>query len=1178
MKKILTNKWFLGGLGMLALGLLIWFVGDAIAVFDRRPLGSPWARGGLIALILLTWAGIEVWHVIRARKANEKMLEQMAGVAEDPSDARSREEVAQLKSHFESAVGTLKKARFKDKSGAQAYLYQLPWYVFIGAPGSGKTTALTRSGLRFLLADASKAGALKGVGGTRNCDWWFTDEAVFLDTAGRYTTQDSNQKVDSAAWIGFLELLRKFRPRSPLNGAIVTVSISDLLSQSEEARAEYAATVRQRVTELYEKLGVRFPIYVMVTKCDLVSGFSEMYSDMGQEERGQVWGITFPHKLASVEGFNFASAFGTGFTNLEKRLNARLVDRLQAERDPQRRSVIFGFPQQFSLLSPLVTHFLDQAFQGNRFGQQPLLRGVYFTSGTQEGTPLDRVLGTLSRTLGLERKVIPPLAASGKSFFLTRLLRELVFPEGGLAGFNEKRQRLQKWAFYGGFGVLALFSLLAVAFWGISYSKNKALIAETETRLASLQAKASKLPVAKADDLPVILDTLNEARNMPFGYAEQQRSAPFTLRFGLFQGDKLGEQAIMTYRRLLRDALAARIVLRLEDQLRQSDNTQLLYEALKSYLMLYDNKHMDPEALQAWVVADWAPRLPRVEGKDSAAELAGHVRAALERRPLELSVAMDKELVSTVRRKLATSSLPDRIYNRLKLMGVGEGAPNFNLAEAAGPNAIQVLRRASGEPLSAPFPGLFTKDGYQKSFKVQAEKIAAQMASEERWVLGELSGASSQSQDRIFEQVKDRYLEDYVRQWSTLLGDIQLKPSQSLSDTILYARILSASDSPLRKIVVAVARETRLVEGKSTADQAADAAKGAAKSAVVSAASSVASRIFGSAVPSLPTAQATVAPEWRVDHQFETIHQLAGNGTPAQPGQIDGVISKLADFYQEISAMESALRSGSAQMQGIQSAAKLKAEAERLPQPLSGIIKALVAASSGQAAAANQANVQAGVQGASAFCERALNNRYPFTRSAQQDVTVEDFAAVFSPGGDLDKYFQSNLANLVDVSSQTWKVKPGGEGAASVTPGTLRQFQNADAIRRAFFRGGQAAATADLVLVSSEAGPVTLEYDGETQRMSPGQGAIRMKWPAQRPGASARLYTVSAGSAVTGEGNWALFRLLDKAQKDTGGASDKVKLNYTVDGKKVVIELRATSVLNPFRLKEMEFFQCPGRK
>ena len=49
--------------------------------------------------------------------------------------------------------------------------------------------------------------AVRGVGGTRNCDWWFTDEAVFLDTAGRYTTQDSDAASDSEGWKEFLALL-----------------------------------------------------------------------------------------------------------------------------------------------------------------------------------------------------------------------------------------------------------------------------------------------------------------------------------------------------------------------------------------------------------------------------------------------------------------------------------------------------------------------------------------------------------------------------------------------------------------------------------------------------------------------------------------------------------------------------------------------------------------------------------------------------------------------------------------------------------------------------------------------------------------------------------------------------------------------------------------------------------
>ena len=105
-------------------------------------------------------------------------------------EAKPSAEAVKLRERFEEAVATLRQQRSSGHS-----LYDLPWYVFIGAPGSGKTTALLNSGLKFPLDQRVRQGASRGVGGTRNCDWWFTDEAVFLDTAGRYTTQDSDADV-----------------------------------------------------------------------------------------------------------------------------------------------------------------------------------------------------------------------------------------------------------------------------------------------------------------------------------------------------------------------------------------------------------------------------------------------------------------------------------------------------------------------------------------------------------------------------------------------------------------------------------------------------------------------------------------------------------------------------------------------------------------------------------------------------------------------------------------------------------------------------------------------------------------------------------------------------------------------------------------------------------------------
>ena len=176
-------------------------------------------------------------------------------------------------------------AALKQQRRSGHSLYDLPWYVIIGAPGSGKTTALLNSGLTFPLEQRVGKGALRGVGGTRNCDWWFTDEAIFLDTAGRYTTQDSDAASDSGGWAEFLALLRKYRARRPLNGVILTINAQDLMVQGEAAREAHVEAAQRRFTELNRELGIQLPVYLMVTKCDLVAGFAEYFDELAHEGR-----------------------------------------------------------------------------------------------------------------------------------------------------------------------------------------------------------------------------------------------------------------------------------------------------------------------------------------------------------------------------------------------------------------------------------------------------------------------------------------------------------------------------------------------------------------------------------------------------------------------------------------------------------------------------------------------------------------------------------------------------------------------------------------------------------------------------------------------------------------------------------------------------------------------------
>ena len=639
----LRNRWLLGGLGLAAFAVFVWLVGDAFALGGWRPLELAQGRALLVALAAAAWIALELRRARRSRRENEKLLDLIAGAGGGAdSAARAGREIEILRQRFEEAAAVLKTARFRGADGEQRYVHELPWYVFIGAPGSGKTTALVNSGLRFPLRGAGSDPALAGVGGTRNCDWWFTEEAVMLDTARRYTTHGSDLAADAAAWTGFLDLLKRFRPRQPLNGALVTVSISDLMLWSAEERARYAASVRERIAELYGRLGVRFPIYLLVTKADLLAGFMEFFGELDAEGRARVWGTTFDIG-GGAQGPR--AQFEAEFAALEQRLYAELLERLQQERDLQRRAAIYRFPQEYHGTGPRIGEFVESAFAGS---PAPLLRGVYYTSGTQEGSPIDRVLGSLARSFNLERAAAPAMSGTGKSFFLMRLLREVVFPEAGLAGRDqalERRTRLLRGFAY---GAIALVTVAVAALWTASYSGNAAFIASAQARTAAMQGELKGLGALRAGSEARLIQVLNGLRDLPGGYLDQasgERAAP---GMGLSQSEKLGAQALRAYRGALRDLLFPYLAVSLEDALRAARGREEITAALDAYASLVESRQPAPAALAKAAARVW--RLSDAGRTD----LLGHLRAGLEEGAGEVRVARDEAIIKSARQRLAT--------------------------------------------------------------------------------------------------------------------------------------------------------------------------------------------------------------------------------------------------------------------------------------------------------------------------------------------------------------------------------------------------------------------------------------------------------------------------------------------------------------------------------------------
>src|SRR6478609_6530972 len=440
------------GMGLGSIAALIFLVGPLVSIHGYYPLQTMIGREIAILAVGALFASVMSFQWRRRKKAAAKIAEGIAA-SDKPED-----DSGVLKDKMKDALATLKTA----SGGKGDFLYDLPWYLLIGPPGAGKTTALVNSGLKFPLARGATPAAIAGVAGTRYCDWWFTDDAVLIDTAGRYTTQDSDAKSDQKSWFSFLDLLKKNRPRQPINGVLVAISLEDLMTMSSADIAAHANAIRARLLELHERLKVDFPVYALFTKADLVAGFMEFFGNLGENGRKQVWGATFQ---TNDKTQNLVGEVPYELDALIERLNVDLTDRLQEEPVPSTRVSLFGFPAQMAALKRAIFDFLNSIFEPTRYHANATLRGFYFTSGTQEGTPIDQVIGALARSFGAEEVSGAQYSGKGRSFFLTDLINKVIIGEAAWVSTDWRAVRRALILKVAAYTAIFAFAALAVAAW-----------------------------------------------------------------------------------------------------------------------------------------------------------------------------------------------------------------------------------------------------------------------------------------------------------------------------------------------------------------------------------------------------------------------------------------------------------------------------------------------------------------------------------------------------------------------------------------------------------------------------------------------------------------------------------------------------------------------------------------
>lgn len=1181
-------------LAVVLIALAVWFVGDLLAFGEWRPFEGTTRKlliiGGLLAVWALAAAFIWWRRRRKARALTEEIVEQPRDMAAEAVD----EEQRLIEARFAEAMKSLARLRFRNRFGGKRYLYELPWYVFIGPPASGKTTALYQCGLEFPLARGEDI-AIKGAAGTRSCEWVFANDAVFIDTAGRWATQDSHERVDAAAWSGFLKMLERTRPEEPLNGVIVAISIGDLAVADAATIDRDAELMRQRLLEICDALDVTIPVYVMFTKCDLVVGFTEFFQTMSPEERAQVWGVTFPHDPAAapLEAVRAHLGMVEGeFDALIDRAGERVLGRLDAEQDVSQRARIFEFPAQFSSLKTVVNRFLNGVFQPDRFTRPLLFRGFYFTSATQQGQPVDRLISRMASNFGLGGRIISMLSGTGRAYFLRNLLTDVIFPEAGLVkhqGRGRTVARVAKWA-----GLAACLLLPVVL--GVGWSAVRAHNAEqAEALTAAFAAYEQSLPVeldpVSEEDLRPILPALDTLRAEVARISSDEADPPLW-GLGIDDTDTLREQAEAAYRQGLERLLRPRLFFHLERLIEESLHDQdALYDNLKTYLMLGGRGVRNETWLRQYFTELWKTEYEGIDNRDVREALQPHL-AELVRQDMppalqvegESSTGLNEDTIARARDALDIS-IAERALILMRRSEEAVALPPWRLTDVSR-TAQDVFVRRDGLPLDTPIPGLFTYDGFW-SFVIHNVDSAADLALSEKWLVEDDAEPTDEELKKIRRELLGHYYDEYIRQWNSMLENLRFTAVASPEQAAEVLNFLSSNRSPLRRTLEAVVRETNLDEQPPEDSALRERVIRMSEHQLLQSARRLGSLGLAAADDFSASLDGTEGKP--VEEAFAELHDFVGLAQRSELGDVMDALDELYDVAQDLVDRRGEVL---AVLSTTQAASRLSQSAKRAPLGVADMLDNLLE----QVSAATGPEIQGGLNSiwkASIYpqCRTTIHGNYPFGDGGE--VPVADLERLLGPGGELETFFNERVRPMVDTSVSPWAWKPNVAGTIGIPPERLAFFEDAEEIRRALFPRNSPA-----IGMLIQVFPVAIDDKAEVGRFGVGGATVsftpaertpgQVQWPGPQPANGARV-AVEVNDAFFGAdtqaeehvleepGVWGLFKLLDATGLRRRGAGERMGAKFVVGGRTIYLDLRFESATNPFALrKKIAAFRCPA--
>jgi type VI secretion system protein ImpL len=1152
-----------------------------------------WVAIAITTLVILSLVAVIAVRQIKAAKAAGDIEKALAAQASaEAANARPdlQEEVQAMQAEFTKAIAALKTSKLARGRGGKEALSVLPWYMIIGPPGSGKSTALRNSGIKFPYL-SSRGGGVKGVGGTRNCEWWLTNEAVILDTAGRYTTEDE----DRDEWFSFLDMLKRTRATKPVNGLIVAVSVGDIIGIDEEETVQLAQRLRERVDEVMERLKMIVPVYLMFTKCDLLAGFVDVFGDLAKSERGQIWGFTVPVKGKDED---LGELFREKFAEMSEVVEQRSIQRMGEERHPETRERIYRFPQQFDGLRDNIAAMVQALFAENVYQDTPVMRGVYFTSGTQEGSPIDRVMNAMADAFGI-RQSLPTNskpAVESRSYFLRDVFGNVIFPDQDLAvqGTAEiRRQKQMQYAYAGGALLVALLILL---FPTIAFFQNRELIKDTRKILQAQMGSAASASTASiaVEDLRVLSDRIEEL------YKWKEDGPPTGMRFGMYRGSDLYEPLNRFYAAAVRRTFVEpmlvsdlKLLREFGDKYKGEDGPipeerdfSRHFGMLKLNLLLTGPRTEAEPAIgdseRAWIVSTlgerWSNRSGFAESAERQRILARHLDLYVKLLAENDSLAFkrDDKVISEVRQALGKIPFDKLLLNQI----IADTGREFDLKLTGILGGTTSNIKSKGV-----VRGAFTRRGWDKLVR---ERLESPLENADLWVLGKDTRNSTDADiTKVIDALNSRYFQTYIIEWQNFLDSIEVL-SQSKDTEVLaeLEELTRGKPPPLARLFTALGYNTKLPT-KSSEQEGAEDLLDKLRAKVVKKAPKGTAAVIEAGGKIIGGEEDTGETQLTALHVQLAYEGLVKFGVPPPAAPDAQPESVQLDLYQEqLVFVRDALRTS------LENPAESKALVSRVTTAqlqIQGIINGqedpnirpvltkllmppLRAADSlGKRTIGGTVN-QAWCSEIGDVFKRNLAKRYPFDKTGH-DASLADVGEFYRQStGTVWGFYDSYLKDDVRKAGDKFQFVRG-TGANSLLPTVLPFLKRSYDISTSLFSGksGEPGMNFSInIRPSPQLASITFSVDGqEVVYKNEPESWKKFTWPGdgKKTGAFIKVRTARGQpEELEQEGEWGLFRLMEAgvAQMDKGARVFSMKWKMPSTNSEVVIDFKPERTATPF--------------